>query len=305
LPTVNAALIPVGSSGFGGDRVEATSDLPANHNNREGAFRVGCAFSHMNFDDPIVFPGQVGRSHLHSFFGNTALTANTTAANITATGSSTCTGGTVNRSGYWVPSIIDTLDGRPIAPLNMVVYYKTELVSTEAQLLASLPPGLRMIAGDPMAKSAPADQFAHKPALWSCDKLDGSGSYFDKSLTIPACNEGDYVVLGVEFPNCWDGVNLDSPDHKSHMFYGRGACPASHPKAIPNITFTVRWPAKSAGRWRLSSDNYASSTPAGYSAHADWFNGWKPAVSDVWLRDCVSKGIDCHADLLGDGNRLY
>ena len=24
------------------------------------------------------------------------------------------------------------------------------------------------------------------------------------------------------FPQCWDGVNLDAPDHKSHMAYGWG-----------------------------------------------------------------------------------
>jgi hypothetical protein len=43
----------------------------------------------------------------------------------------------------------------------------------------------------------------------------------------------------VWFPMCWDGVNLDSPDHKSHMAYptgvGNGNCPASHPVRIPGI----------------------------------------------------------------------
>ncbi len=27
------------------------------------------------------------------------------------------------------------------------------------------------------------------------------------------------LALHVQFPNCWDGVNLDSPDHQSHMAY--------------------------------------------------------------------------------------
>ena len=37
-----------------------------------GAFRFICQASHEAYNDPIVFPGQPGKSHLHTFFGNTA-----------------------------------------------------------------------------------------------------------------------------------------------------------------------------------------------------------------------------------------
>src|SRR5438034_2889321 len=33
-------------------------------------FVSGCRFSHRNTDDPIVFPGQPGKSHDHTFIGN-------------------------------------------------------------------------------------------------------------------------------------------------------------------------------------------------------------------------------------------
>ena len=33
-------------------------------------FVSGCRFSHRNTDDPIVFPGQLGRSHNHTFIDN-------------------------------------------------------------------------------------------------------------------------------------------------------------------------------------------------------------------------------------------
>jgi hypothetical protein len=47
---------------------------------------------------------------------------------------------------------------------------------------------------------------------------------------------------------CWDGKNLDSPDHQSHMyntvndaFQNSGACPASHPgKSNPPVAFMER-----------------------------------------------------------------
>lgn len=30
-----------------------------------------------------------------------------------------------------------------------------------------------------------------------------------------------FLELHVTFPDCWDGVRLDSPDHRSHMAYSR------------------------------------------------------------------------------------
>jgi hypothetical protein len=34
--------------------------------------------------------------------------------------------------------------------------------------------------------------------------------------TIP-CPEG--IMVNVRFPTCWDGVNLDAPDHMGHVAY--------------------------------------------------------------------------------------
>jgi len=55
-----------------------------------GAFRTECRYSHVSFDDPIVYPGQPGAAHLHAFYGNTAMDAYTTTADNGA--SSTCAG---------------------------------------------------------------------------------------------------------------------------------------------------------------------------------------------------------------------
>src|SRR5437773_1769395 len=41
-------------------------------------FVVSCPFSHRLPDDPIVYPGQPGASHLHDFFGNTSVDAAST-----------------------------------------------------------------------------------------------------------------------------------------------------------------------------------------------------------------------------------
>lgn len=47
---------------------------------------------------------------------------------------------------------------------------------------------------------------------------------------------------------CWDGVNVDSTDHKSHVAYpssgtfeSSGPCPATHPVKLPQVMYEVMW----------------------------------------------------------------
>ena len=53
------------------------------------------------------------------------------------------------------------------------------------------------------------------------------------------------MVMSIMFPQCWDGVNLDSPNHKSHMAYGAGwpdkGCPSTHPVPLAQITQNFRY----------------------------------------------------------------
>ena len=303
-PSIDTALIPVGSQGFASDMLAPTDELPSASGDGTGAFRTVCEFSHMAFDDPIVYPGQPGKSHLHVFFGNTGTSANSTAASIANTGNSTCRGGTINRSGYWAPAMIDTHDGTPVTPQSMIIYYKTGYNGVKPADIKSLPQGLRMIAGD--SKNIGPYQWGG-PAHYTCiDPVSGTGG---NTQNIPTnCPTGFTIWAAVMFPQCWDGVNLDSPDHKSHMSYPvQGGCPSTHPVAVPEITVNVLYPVadmKALSRWRLASDTYDPSIPAGYSSHADWFNGWKPQIMDAFVQNCEQPPKDCHAHLLGNGQKM-
>jgi hypothetical protein len=296
MPVVDATRIPAPAAGFATERINSTSN-PSRSSDGTGNFRTVCDFSHMAFDDPIVYPGQPGRSHLHTFFGNTGTNGNSTVASIANTGNSTCRGGTVNRSSYWVPSVIDTRTGTPIKPTTSNFYYKNGAINPA--LIQPVPLGLRMIAGD--AKMDRPDG-AH---VMNCNGEYGP----QEGKAMPVCPAGSQVWQAIDFPQCWDGVNLDSPDHKSHMaFPVRNACPASHPVALPSISFIIIYPVTSSDdtrRWRLSSDNYSTSLPGGYSYHADWFNGWRPDVKDQWTRNCINPGNDCDSHMLGNGQGIY
>lgn len=308
-PYVDVTKIPVGWAGVADDRLFATSNrgLPSDM----GAFRTVCEFSHMAFDDPIVYPGQPGRSHLHAFFGNSGTNASSTVKTIQTTGNSTCHGGTANRTAYWAPAMIDTKDGAPVKPRAALIYYKNGAFASPSDVKA-LPPGLRMIAGDSGA-SAPIQW---GPTAFSCGGTQqGSDHNFPDPRgphSIPNCPVNTELWATVAFPSCWDGVNLDSPDHKSHMAYWPipnpgNKCPASHPVKVPEIAITVFYPISEANaplRWRLSSDAYDKSAPAGYSLHADWMNGWMPEVMNVWITNCNRASKDCSMDNLGDGRAL-
>jgi hypothetical protein len=306
MPVVNKALMPPPIAGYAEPRARPLTpdekvpgsvwlSVPADI----GAFRVPCgSYARVSNDDPIVFPGKPGASHLHTFVGNVAADAYSTPDSLMNKGGSTCAGGTLNRTAYWMPSMIDTRTGQPILPTSTNFYYKQGYLSVKAEDIQPFPKGLRMIAGDSSA-TKPINSLSR----FACDTTHSGWQ-----LSIPPCPAGGDLIVNVTFPQCWDGKNLDSPDHKSHMAYGIAGkgCPADHPVPLPEISQNVHYtPSESYGTatWRLSSDKYIG--PAGYSLHADWYGAWDPATMKTFIDHCIRQKMDCHDDLLGDGSTLY
>ncbi len=288
LPAVDLSKEPAPKAGSASLEVFTANDTPRNKSDNTGDFRVTCNYSHMANNDPIVYPNDEGASHHHTFFGNTSADHKSDVNNMHLTGNSTCAGGTANRSAYWVPSMIDTATNTPLPPSHIMVYYKTQV----ANAVQHIPKGLRMIA---------KPHVAGRTTRYTCND-DYNTRQFDK---IPACGIGSTVQYKLDFPNCWDGVNLDSPNHTSHMAFTTWsqACPASHPVRIPNVTFNVHYKVTSdISKWRLASDK--GNEPSGYSIHGDWVNGWDPEISKAFVNNCLKASKDCHAYLLGDGRTL-
>jgi len=292
IPVVNTALIPIAKPAATNRRIYSTGEMPSAAGDGVGAFRSVCEYSHMNFDDPLVYPGQPGRSHLHVFFGNGGVTGNSTPDSIRTSGSASCRGGIVNRTGYWVPAMIDTRTGAPIQPRDDIdIYYKFgyHLPLSLRGSVQPFPQGFRMIGGDSKSRTPQARMY------YSCHS--GSG----ETSTIPNCPGGELWQI-VEFPQCWDGVNLDSPDHRSHVAYASGGrCPSGYPVILPEITYHVKYnvPPSGASSWRLSSD--VDGAPAGSSGHGDWVNGWEQEVMNAFVARCVRAGMDCNSHMIGDG----
>jgi hypothetical protein len=213
-------------------------------------YAIGCSFSHRNNDDPVVFPGQPGKSHSHTYIGNRSVNSATTPALLLG-GRSTCES-EFDSSAYWMPTLFVGEDD--ITPLTAIVYY----VNRSRERIAAPPKGLMMIVGNADAKSRQPKGIVS----WSCGAVGGKPRFY----TIPACTEDQMLQLQATFPNCWDGRRLDSADHKQHMKYAsRGLCPASHPVALPQLILIVLYPPVPPGSQVASGR---------FGAHADFMNGW-------------------------------
>ena len=252
----------------------------------QAVWSVKCNRASSAPDDPIVFPAQPGRSHLHDFFGNVSVKADTTTASLLAAGS-TCLKGMneVDRAAYWTPALMDS--GQPVSgPPNehrIDAYYS---VSDKPLPVRPMPIGLRMIAGDSTAQGPQPTDIVH----YNCLHYPQGGQVTGNSAAIPTCPAGSYLSAKIVFPGCWDGRNLDSADHKSHMAYPvRGACPVSHPVAVPTLAIRLRWKtAQSTPSSRLSL-----SSGGQYSMHADFWNGWNPAVMQWLVDNCLNATRNC------------
>ncbi|MFI7869980.1 DUF1996 domain-containing protein [Streptomyces salinarius] len=250
-------------------------------------FQANCSVTHTAPDDPIVFPQQPGKSHDHTFMGNTTTDANSTTASLDA-GSTTCLA-PGDRSAYWMPTMYD--GDRPVLPVGpQTIYYKAGV--TDYTSVRPFPKGLRYVVGGPMQS---AQEFRDHPGFvegWEC-----GDSFFNVDFPT-GCPERPEVQVNIRFqaPSCWDGKNLDTPDHKSHMAYpvvnpgtNNNICPADHPVALPMIEFKMAFPVNGdLSRVRLASG-------ASHSFHYDFFNAWDEATLDAMVGHCIVGGLQCDA----------
>ena len=259
--------------------VPSTATPPAtNPPTTHHEFQANCSVSRSNLpDDPIVFPNMPGASHSHTFMGNTTTTAATTLASLNAGGTSCITPG--DKTGYWMPTLLngDTAvqpDGR------QVIYYKSGVIDYRS--VRPSPPGLRYVVGSP---AATLDEFKNAPGAvegWEC----GDSS---RNWDFPAsCPAGTQLNIRYQAPSCWDGIHLDTPDHKSHMAYPTvGVCPASHPVAVPMIEFKMAFPVSgNLANVRLSSGR-------AYSFHYDFYNAWDAPTLNALVTHCINGGLQC------------
>jgi hypothetical protein len=240
---------------------------------RTAQFLVHCSTSHFAPDDPIVHPGHEGASHLHVFFGNSAVTA--TSAYDELLGAETSCEQRLDTASYWAPALIRS--GRVVEPTQLVAYYRPG-PGIDPTALVAYPPGLMLIAGDPDATSPQPLEIAS----WSC----GAGVL--RSPRPLTCPDGAPVRQHITFPDCWDGSRLDSSTHREHAVYSaNGECPSTHPVPVPQLTLAISYPVSG------DPSDLVLSSGSVYGLHADFWNVWDQDKLEAEVRHCLHRALVC------------
>lgn len=187
--------------------------------------------------------------------------------------SSSCTSCEVtqDKSAYWTPSLHFLYDNGTsvVVPQigGMLAYYLLYSDPNSDGKITAFPKGFQMISGnknlrdftwpvpDPPKSDWSGDQIS-QPALeqkalgFNCLNYGAApeGSLYrhflpPKDYLDANCKDG--IRLELMFPSCWNGKDVDSEDHRSHVAFPNqvmtGTCPEGFQTKLPSLFFETIW----------------------------------------------------------------
>jgi hypothetical protein len=252
--------------------------------------------------DPIVNPGKIaGHSHKVSG-GNHFGAAGSTQTPLDVYNdmySSPCTScsiGKIDLSAYWHPDLYFTWPNGTFSVVpdgGLTVYYLSRTGSGDQAHpdWQPIPKGLRMLAGNPYRRNF-SGSLEDRAVNYACLVENGADYPTSEPNNFPTdkyfCKNG--LRAQVWFPMCWNGVDLDSADHKSHMAYpsnvDSGNCPTTHPVRIPGVFFEAFYAVSDYPHGAGTNPFvWSNGDPTGYGFHGDFLSGWNPDVMALALKD--------------------
>ncbi|MBV1941058.1 DUF1996 domain-containing protein [Streptomyces sp. BV286] len=292
----------------GGAKGVGANGLPANGNGGStGTFTTNCGTNeneNRNSDNVIVAPGvSNGAQHQHDYVGNQDNDAFASDQDLAAADTTCQNQG--DKSSYFWP-VLRVQDGQDDIDANAPGGGQDGNVGTilqpaEAQLkfvgnqqgdVVAMPTALRIITGDAKAF---VNGLGNANTNWSCTGFE------DRQLTdkYPICPEGSSVVRTTNFQSCWDGQNIDSANHRTHVSFVQqnGACGNGF-QAIPQLqvrlVYDVAAPQIQNGQVQnaFAVDSFPDQLHKPITDHNDFINFFDENTMNEVV-DCINSGQDC------------
>ncbi|KAG5922085.1 hypothetical protein E4U53_003734 [Claviceps sorghi] len=230
--------------------------------------------------DPIFSFGTVS-SHVHAIVGGTRFSIDLTNEQARHALATTCDK-KLDKSNYWQPQLYhERHDGKfeMVEMQGMAGYYMSRACDYAPgrracgnTTLRAPPQGLRMTVGDPLLRTFNKSNPEQRAISHIC-LGQNAGDW--PHLPTKQC---DRMRAETFFPSCWDGKNLDSADHKSHMAfpaigdYNTGVCSESHPFAVYSIFLEFFYDTGAIKNFNRLV--WSTGDATGYGLHGDFVNGW-------------------------------
>lgn len=270
-------------------------------------FRLAC-FNPVTIEraDPIVAPGKVA-GHTHIVSGGSGFSPSASAADLRASNCSSC-GIQQDMSAYWTPYLYFQFANGTVQSVNTQdgggVYYRIISDPADQGAPTAFPDGFRMISGsttnrDPTTIGANRIRF-------TCILSTNNDLTITSSANLPSTDCPGGLMTVIVAPSCWDGVNVDSPSHQSHVSWplATGACPTAFPVRLPTLTYTMTYYVSQFLPYRSLALNtsqpfvFSNGDPTGYGYHFDFANGWTDlTVLQAAINQCTATVVESCAPL--------
>ncbi|MEW1724365.1 DUF1996 domain-containing protein [Streptomyces sp. NPDC093109] len=271
-------------TGRGGSKGTFSSDCGVNAN---GIF---------NSDNVIVAPGvSNGAHHFHDYIGNQNNDAFATDETL-ANGQTSCKN-QGDKSSYFWPVIrlqngeneVDAnkdgggLEGN-VGKIQRPTQVTNVFVGNPKSKVVAMPKLLRIITGDAKAF---VNGNANANASWSCTGFENR-QLKDK---YPICPQGSQVVRTFKFQSCWDGQNIDSANHRTHVAFAgaNGQCQNGF-QAIPQLVQRIVYSVPPGPGFAV--DSFPEQLHKPVTDHGDFINVFDENLMNT-LVSCINEGRKC------------
>ncbi|GAA2762028.1 DUF1996 domain-containing protein [Streptomyces paradoxus] len=272
-----------------------------------GSFTTNCGTNeneNRNSDNVIVAPGvSNGAQHQHDYVGNQSNNAFASDEDL-ANAETTCQNQGDKSSYFWpvlrIQDGSDDIDaGQPgggqdgnVGKIVEPAEAQLKFVGNRTSDVVAMPKALRIITGDAKAFT---NGLNNANTSWSCTGFE------DRQVTdkYPLCPEGSSVVRTSNFQSCWDGQNIDSANHRTHVDFveADGSCSNGF-QAIPQLqvrlVYDVQAPQINNGQVQnaFAVDSFPEQLHKAITDHNDFINFFDENVMNEMVQ-CINNGEDC------------